>query len=920
MKKNLMAVLALIFIIIAGITGTSQAGSIDPRVEAEFKKRGYETPISVIVRLKSQVVFKNIPASPSRVNYVKKSLESHARISQKPMFDFIKSLGQGIKAESLWITNAMVITGDRNAVTLIASRPEVDIVYLNGTVTIDKPLPAKHIAPSRPDQACEWNIEIMNVPAVWAKYNLRGENVKIGHLDTGCDASHPDCVGKIYAFHDFISEKNDVAYDDQGHGTHTIGTIMGGNASGRYIGVAPNATIAVAKVFDRNGSAKDDTLLKAMQWIMDPDGNPATNDAPRLVSNSWGSSEVVKTFWDAVENWRAANIYPLFAAGNSGPSPKTVGTPGGLLNAVAVGATDKNDKIASFSSRGPIVWDGASYIKPDVSAPGQDIYSAVPGGKWGLKSGTSMATPAVAGVIALLYQAKPELSINDITQILEMTGKDLGETGKDNNFGSCRIDAYQAVTRVLNSGVLAVKVTGENGMPVIAKVEINDKLSFETKNDGTFKTTLEAGNYKLKVSCFGYIVETTGAAVEKDSVNNIDIKLKQAPLTIIAGTVTDKLTNAPLPANVSVLETNIAQIQTDPKTGKFAISIPAGDYKLKVTSFKYKTEITAVTVTSDELKLAFKLEPLPAVLLVADSSDAKIHKFYKDALAAAQVQYTYFDTASSGNVTTDLLIQYPMVIWFTGAESGQTLTDSDQNSLAAYLNAGGALLLTGQDIGYELKSKKFYSEYLQAKYESDASKIKNIKATEAVSEMSGFNFKLDGPESANNQQYPDVVSALSPAKILFNYDDGASKQGAGVSVVTDVYKAIYLGFGIEGIATAQARSEFIKRAVKYLIPDFSRNISSLAAAESNLASNKNADELAAIAELECDKMAGDIKNGKFNRFNMFMTNFEKHPETQIYQKIAAALRTSLIHSFDRNMNEEVRQCLEKLTGVLNNSK
>jgi len=219
-----------------------------------------------------------------------------------------------------------------------------------------------------------------------------------------------------------------------------------------------------------------------------------------------------------------------------------------------------------------------------------------------------------------------------------------------------------------------------------------------------------------------------------------------------------------------------------------------------------------------------------------------------------------------------------------------------------------------------LKAKKFYSEYLKAKYESDSSKIKTITATAALPEMAGFNFRLDGADSANNQQYPDVITALSPAKILFNYDDGAAKQGAAISVATDVYKIIYLGFGIEGIATAQARSEFVKRAVKYLIPDFSRNISSLAAAESKVDSNKNADELQAVAELECDKMAGDINNGKFDRFNSFVLNYEKHPDTQIYQKIASALRTSLIHSFDRNMNEEVKKCLEKLTSLLNNQK
>ncbi|HBC74657.1 MAG: hypothetical protein A2008_00315 [Candidatus Wallbacteria bacterium GWC2_49_35] len=920
MKTNfkwlLPIVMAAVLLLCASYAG---AAEIDKRIFNEFKKKSDAAKVSVILRLKSQVVFKNLPRDASRSSYVKRALENHARISQRSFVDYIKSLGKDIKYESLWITNAVVVSCDRATLELISAREEIDSVWLNSKVQLINPVDASY-QPGKKASGNEWNIDLVNAPAVWEKYNLRGEGVLIGHIDTGCEGTHPDCKDKIYAFRDFISGNNAAPYDDQGHGTHTVGTILGGNASGKFIGAAPRATIAVAKVFDKSGSAQDDGILKAMQWIMDPDENPSTNDVPRLVSNSWGSSQMSKTYWDVVNNWRAANIYPLFAAGNSGPSPKTVGTPGGFPHSVAVGASTSADKIASFSSRGPVAWDGVTYVKPDVSAPGENIYSAVPGGKWGSKSGTSMATPLVAGVIALLYQAKPELSIDEITQILETTGKDLGEPGKDNIFGSCRIDVYQAVTRVLNSGVLTLKVTGPDGNPLVARVEINDTMKLETKGDGTLKTTLEAGAYKVKVSCFGFIGESFGVTLEKDGVFAKTIVMNKAPLSNIIGAVTDKVSGLPVAASIYVTDAPVQPVQTDPKTGKFVLSVPAGDYKLKVAAFKYKIELASVSVASTPVSVKFELQPLPPVLLIADTPDSgKLAKYYKTAIDALKLSYTYHDLSIAEEVTSDLLIQYPLVIWFTGAESGKTLTEGDQNAVKAYLNAGGSLLLTGQDIGYELKEKPFYTSVLSAKYLADSSKVKNLAATSEFPEFEGFTAVLDGTDSANNQKYADVISILAPAKLIVNYQDPAAsnKTGAALAVKNEVYRLVYLAFGFEGIAGEAVRCDFMKRAVKFLMPDPNAKIGSLAAAEARLSSARNAKDLAYTAELECEKIIADVKNSKIDRLNAFTANFEKNPKAQIYRVMGESLRSSLIHEINQNNSAALKPIMEKISALLN---
>jgi len=289
--------------------------------------------------------------------------------------------------------------------------------------------------------------------------SINGRGVFVGVIDTGIDTSHPDLKGRTIAWKDFVYDKLSP-YDDSGHGTHVAGTIAGGNSTGTQIGVAPKAKLIVAKVFSKNGYATMENILGAMQWMIDPDGIPETADAPLFVNNSWGSAKsgndyTEDPFYKMVLAWREAGIIPVFAAGNSGPNVGSVGIPGGFPNVIGIGAVDKNDKVASYSSRGPVSWkeDGElkEFIKPDFCAPGSKVFSTIPNGKHAEFSGTSMATPHVSGMLALMFQIKEDLTYDEVITLLENSVIDLGDAGKDNAYGSGRIDAKEVVEQLLRS-------------------------------------------------------------------------------------------------------------------------------------------------------------------------------------------------------------------------------------------------------------------------------------------------------------------------------------------------------------------------------------------------------------------------------------------------------------------------------------
>jgi subtilisin family serine protease len=286
---------------------------------------------------------------------------------------------------------------------------------------------------------------------VWSAYGLTGAGVRVGSIDTGVNAAHPDLAGKVVGWRDFVNGRA-APYDDNGHGTHTVGTMVGGSAGGSPIGVAPGARVVVAKAMNANGVGAGSNLLAAAQWMTDPDGNPATADYPSVINGSWTTGDANDPwFRDMVRQWIALGIVPVFAAGNGGPGAGTVGSPASYPESVAVGAIDQSPALAAFSARGPILWrdldgsgpaPGTVITKPDLVAPGVGITSSV-GSGYLAYSGTSMASPHVAGVVALMRQAAPDLGALQVEDILRRTATPAA--GDPGGWGAGEVNAPAAV-------------------------------------------------------------------------------------------------------------------------------------------------------------------------------------------------------------------------------------------------------------------------------------------------------------------------------------------------------------------------------------------------------------------------------------------------------------------------------------------
>ena len=440
----------ILFVILS--TFCVHAIEIDPALTDALRSKN---KIRVIVSLKDKVTHSSL-VRKSDIREVKRTLMAAHKLASKDVLESLRSFSKSrniVILDRNWVSNSLWIEADTQTIKKLMGRSDIDQIILDHEIKFQNPVEV--FDADQNSDKWTYGLKKVGVPEAFKAYGLTGKGVRVGILDTGIDPNHPDLKGKIIAWKDFAGWAKKPK-DSGGHGTHCAGTIAGGNSSGQQIGVAPEVDLIVGRIFSPLGSVMFGRILKAMQWMADPDGDPSTSDQPHIVSNSWGAPyrnyTIVKSWWKSVETWRALGILPVFAAGNSGSEADTMLTPGGFPHSFAVGATDSEDEIAYFSSRGPIEWFGEAYIKPDVTAPGVKVYSAKPGGGYQYMSGTSMACPHVAGMAALLKQAEPSLSINDLERLLMITSKDLGEVGKDIIFGEGRVNIKAALDYLKSDG------------------------------------------------------------------------------------------------------------------------------------------------------------------------------------------------------------------------------------------------------------------------------------------------------------------------------------------------------------------------------------------------------------------------------------------------------------------------------------
>jgi serine protease AprX len=286
------------------------------------------------------------------------------------------------------------------------------------------------------------SLPLIGVPSVWSEGGYRGQGIKIAIVDTGIDPEHPDFAGRIAAGKGFTGGSY---VDDSGHGTHVAG-IAAGNGSvsgGRYVGIAPEASLYVAKVLMANGSGMMSDVMAGIEWAVEQGvhviglslGGPAPCD---------GTDALSETCDAAVE----AGVVVCAAAGNQGPGERTVGSPGCARQVITVGASTDNDTVAHFSSRGPT---SDNRVKPDIVFPGVGIISCRAKGtsmgsviddNYTEASGTSMATPHAVGTAALLLQAKPDLTAAQVKELMMATALNLNLD--PNTQGSGRAAVYKA--------------------------------------------------------------------------------------------------------------------------------------------------------------------------------------------------------------------------------------------------------------------------------------------------------------------------------------------------------------------------------------------------------------------------------------------------------------------------------------------
>jgi serine protease AprX len=470
------------------------SAKVNPRVLAATAN-GSRSDFLIVLREQANLAAAaQLKTKDAKGTFVYNALRAVANRTQPPVLAALDRLG--LKYQSYYVMNLIAVRGgERAAVQQLAARPDVARIEPDAPYRVQLPKP--ELPPSQAPQGIEWNISKINAPQVW-NLGYKGQGLVYANQDTGVSWTHPALIHQYrgttaagfnhnYNWWDaihtpIVPSQNPCGYsspfpcDDNGHGTHTMGTGVGDDGKGNQIGVAPAAKWIACHNMDQN-TGRPSTYTECFQFFIAPwnlqGKNPDPSKAPDVVSNSWvcPSSEqcVPNSLQTIVENVRAAGIVVVASAGNSGPGCSTVSDPPAIYDAsTTIGATDSTDTLASFSSRGPVTSDGSNRLKPDISAPGVNVRSSfyivsTHQNTYATLSGTSMSSPHVAGSVLLLWNAHPELIGNvDATEQAFFSTANInvtvpgnpvcGGTGPgdipNNLFGYGRIDVYAAVQSI----------------------------------------------------------------------------------------------------------------------------------------------------------------------------------------------------------------------------------------------------------------------------------------------------------------------------------------------------------------------------------------------------------------------------------------------------------------------------------------
>lgn len=708
--------------VLAGLAGTAISS---PNVAAQPDAAPIASELAALVEnadegepVQALLMLPNVSVRGGGYDTVIDTLREHAADSQGEVMRHLKARGDITVLNRLWLTNMLVVEfpARTEALDALAEIPGVSHLIPNFELTLPDVKESSDVRA----QGATWGVDRIEAARAWQDLGVTGAGAKVAVLDTGVAANHPDLAGKMattdprdprhpggWAEFDFTGGRVDSRPRDSAeHGTHVTGTVVGGDTSGTAIGVAPDAEYMHGLVIP-NGRGTFAQIAAGMQWAVAPTdiNGESAGSPPDVVSMSLGANGFLSEMIAPTQAIRAAGIVPVIAIGNNCGTAGTA-SPGNVFESIAVGATDSSDNVASFSCGGvvrkdqwtepPAEWP-QEWVKPNISAPGVDVYSAHPGGGHSTNSGTSMATPHTAGTAALMRSAAPGLSVDALFDALADTSfwdDRYSPDRPDTRFGHGRINAYEATAQVaVRSGITGMITWGASGDPVAgATVVVSPgKRMVTTDANGTFTTRLEPGTYELVVSAFGFEDATVSdVVVADDSFTPVAVPLQNVPSGQVTGTVVFAGSGHGVPgATVSVLDVPRNISATTGADGRYTLPlVPAGTYSVEVSHPSFTAPAPSrVTVTAEATTTAnFTLTSRPPSVAIVSTPESYAQEFVDHVFTPAGVPataYTYDELEQAA--------RHPVVL--VGLSSGSNYDQARFQAMLDATDASGAGVL-----------------------------------------------------------------------------------------------------------------------------------------------------------------------------------------------------------------------------------
>ena len=444
-----------------------------------------------------------------------------------------------------------------------------------------------------------------------------------------------------------------------------------------------------------------------------------------------------------------------------------------------------------------------------------NIASARDGGGYLLLDGTSMACPHAAGVLALLYQARPSLGVDQALALLRGTARDLGVAGLDNVFGSGLIDAQAAVGRA-RAQEFRGRVTDQAGRPLQARVAYSGPSGEGgclADEGGRFTLPLAPGSYTLAFTRFGFVPAERRVEVGPDG-GVVEQRLQPMPVGSLAGRVVSA-SGQPVPAVITVLDTPVAPVSCDAHSGCFSVPLPVGEYGIRIFCRGFAVLRTRLTVRPDAAsETVLTPAELAPYLVYDDDGGDKLEQYYTAGFPEGS--FDVHDVSREGPITdVERLLPYRAVLWPTGARFS-AMTADDQALLASFLAAGGRLFLTGQNIASTLESSGLLGRLFRCRVVQNSVDRRFGVRGLAGDSVSG-RLPVLGLGGPANQMFADAFAVTGDGSVGFlEYDKPGAAWAAGVRVETCGTRAVFTGFGLEGVTEPSGRAALLRAVLDWL--------------------------------------------------------------------------------------------------------